>query len=185
MGHAKLDAANELINAVRGVRTALSTAQHARTAQQEAEAMRAVTQAQRDVVRAAYAVADAPTDPESEKAIGKVLLSRLEQSVMARSRDQWDSLGVAAMDAIQEGMKALPPEMKAWMLAVKPVDVVAAEAAARAAEQGVDTMLDGFRRGAAATPGMSLHIEEVVNGHVVRDETVLGPELGETDGSES
>lgn len=181
----KLDAVNQMIGAVKGVRAALDAARQAGDVRQQTESMRELIRAQREVVRAAQAVAAAPADPGEDKVVGAVLLSRIGQAVAVRPADDWEALGAAALTAADANANPLPPVVTTWLEAVQPLEGLAVEAHSRAEQQGIDAMMEGFRRGAAATPGVNLHIEEVVNGQTVHEETVLGPRFGDEDGADS
>lgn len=186
MERSKLDAVNKLTGAFRATHATLAAArQGARSVSEQTETMRAMLQAQREVARAAVEVAEAPFDPAEDKVIGEVLISRIEQAVAVRSSAEWDALGAAALNAVDANAQGVPPAVAAWWEAVKPLELLAVEAQSRAQDQRLETIFEGARRGAAATPGINLHIEEVVNGQVVHEETVLGPEFGEADGPDS
>lgn len=186
MASPKLDAVNQFISATKKTFDLLrSAAQDVEEGVSQTEVMRRITRAQLDLVKAAHALSATPSDPEADKAAGAVLLERISRAVAVKTMGEWGAAAdVAIENAGPDFADELSQEMKDWMEAVGPLEELGMEALSRSQEQAQEAMIEGFRRGAAQTPGVNLLIEEVVNGVRVREETVLGPEAGHEDSPE-
>ncbi|WP_405476580.1 hypothetical protein [Paenarthrobacter ilicis] len=142
------------------------------------ELMKQDVSARLDLVRAARTVLSSPHDPDADKIIGAVLLGRIDTAASVLSLDEWETAAAEAKAELDLNHEPENSKMRAWMDTTKPVVDLGFEAMRRAEEQGHEIMLEGFRRAAGQTPGANLHISETVNGTLLSEETILGPQPG-------
>lgn len=181
MTNRKLDAFNVFIRAVVRLGEHHETASEAGGPEGQGAFMRRETQLRLEVIRAAFAQSDVASNPEADKIIGEVLLERIESAISIRSKVGWEDLAQAALADLEGTVEELSPAVKDWLDSSQPVVILAGEARARGEEQYLETMMEGFRRGAAQTADSHLQITEIEGDTVVRDEHVFGPTAGEED----
>lgn len=129
-----------------------------------------------DLVRAARNVASAPEDAEADKIVGAVLLGRIDTAASMLSMNEWETAAAEAKAELDQNNEAESPKMRTWMDTTAPIVDLGFEAMQRAEDQGIGAMLEGFRRFAEKTPGTKVHIAETVNGTLLSEESIFGPE---------
>lgn len=186
MSNAKLDAVNAFSAATRDFREMLLNQQnYSDSDDSSGDLTRRLLQAHLEVVRAAYALRNTPTNSEAEKIAGKVLLERIDRAVEVKSEDEWKACAAAAIEVAGQQGPEVREKYKTWTDAAKPVTTLGLELLDRSQQQSHEIMMEGFRQAAEQTPGVSLRATEVIDDQVIRDEMTYGPAPGEEDSAET
>ena len=174
MSSKKLEAVNDFIAEARKLREMMvAIPDSLKSGTTLVDVMKQDVSTRLDLVRAARNVLSAPQDAEADKVVGAVLLGRIGAAASALSLDEWEMAAAQAKADLDQDGEA---KMRTWMDTTAPIVDLGFEAMQRAQEQGIGAMIEGFRRAAGETPGFKLHISETVNGTLLSEETILGPE---------
>ena len=176
MSSKKLEAVNHFIAEARKLREMMEAIPDSlKSGTTEVDVMKQDVSNRLDLVRAARNVLSAPQDAEADEVVGAVLLGRIGTAASALSLDQWETAAAQAKADLDQNSNP-PSKMETWMDTTAPIVDLGFEAMQRAQDQGIGAMLEGFRRAAGETPGFKLDISETVNGTLLSQETILGPE---------
>lgn len=182
MSSAKLDAFNEFIAAARQLREhVVNTPEALDSGTSAEEIIRRDMGIRLTMVHAARKVSTTPADSEADNVAGQMLLERICAAVEVRDDNEWDALAQAAIDSTDTDKNVDQEHMTVWMDETALLAHLGSEALSRVEDQGIEAMLQGLREGAEQTPGMDFRFTETVDGQVIKDERVLGPNPGEED----
>lgn len=176
MSSKKLEAVNHFIAEARKLREMMEAIPDSlKSGTTVVDVMKQDVSTRLDLVRAARNVQSAPQDAQADEAVGAVLLGRIDAAASVLSLDEWETAAAQAKADLDEGNDP-PSKMETWMDTTAPIVDLGFEAMQRAQDQSIGAMIEGFRRFAEKTPGTKVHISETVNGTLLSEETVLGPE---------